>query len=115
GHIAHFHGLAGLEAVHHLLEFAEVEVAVEHRDHRALDELLDDLVFPAVFDGLELDLAAERRDDVREVANARYHAVLARDNRPAQSVREHRFVVRDAGADANAGALVHIRAAARET
>ena len=40
--------------------------------HGALDQLLDDLLFAAVLDRLELDLAAERGHDVGQVADARH-------------------------------------------
>jgi hypothetical protein len=38
-HVADFDGHAGFEAVHDLLQFAEVERAVEDGDNGALDEL----------------------------------------------------------------------------
>jgi hypothetical protein len=75
---------------------------------------LDDLVLAAVFDGFELDLAGEGRDDVGEVADARDDAVFASDDGAPQGIGEHRFVVGDGGADTDAGALVDIGAAAGE-
>lgn len=113
-HVADLDGNAGSEAVDDGLEFAEVEGPVEDGDDGALDELFDDLVFAAVFDGFEFDFAGEGRDDVGEVADAGDDAVFAGDDGAPESVGEHGFVVGDGGADGDAGALVDVGAPAGE-
>ena len=89
-------------------------MAVEHRDHRALDQLVDDLLFLALFHGLELDLAAERRDDVGQVAHARHDFLLAASDRASQCVREQALVVSDRRPDRDARALVDVGASTGE-
>ena len=63
-HVADFDRDAGLEARDHVIEVGDAVVAVEHGQDGALDQLVQDLLFLAVLDGLELDLAGDRRDDV---------------------------------------------------
>src|SRR5690606_32509662 len=93
------------------LQLDKIERAVEYCRDGTLDELLDDLLFAAVLHRFEFDLAAERRDHVREVAHARHHRLLVVDDAAAHGIREQALVVRDARADADAGALVYVRAA----
>ena len=56
-HVADFDRDAGLEPRDDVIEVGDAVVAVEHGEHGALDQLVQDLLFLAVFDGLELDLA----------------------------------------------------------
>src|SRR3989442_8441169 len=96
------------------VELRERERAVEHVEHGALDESLDDAFFRDVTDGLELDLAGGRSDDGGQIADARDDAGLAGAQRTLQRAPDEVLVVRDGNADRHTGALRELRRSARE-
>ena len=86
-------------------------MAVEDGHNGSLDELVDDLLFLALFDRLELDLAGECWDNVGQVAHPRHDVLLTDADRAPQSVCEEALVVGDRCSDGDARALVDIWAA----
>src|SRR5690606_11885118 len=83
--------------------------------HRALDQLVENLVLLAVLDRLELHLALDGGNDVGEVADPRHHLGFRNGNGASLGVGQQALVVGDGRSDGDAGALVNVRAAARET
>src|SRR3990172_10018913 len=110
--VAHLHREAGLELRHYALQLAQPELAVEHRQGRPLDQPVDDLLLAPLLNRLELQLAADRGHQVRQVADPRHDLLLVQTDRPPEGVGQKRLVVGYRGADGDAGALVDIRAAA---
>ena len=111
--LASLHAQTLAEAVYHRLQIVYVEVPVEHRLHAGGQQPRGDAILLAFLHRLELHLALQRRQHEREVGNARHHVLLAQPQGAAEGVGQQRLVVGDGGAHGNAGALVHVRRAAR--
>src|SRR6266496_3543680 len=112
--VRHLDAQAVLEVLDHLLYIGHREMAVEDVERGPLDQLLDDLLLAGISNRLQLDLAAGRRQQRRQVAHARRHLALAVADRTAQGVGLEALEVADRDADADARALRDVRAAAGE-
>src|SRR6185436_15027413 len=105
---------AALKGGHDRLQLAAREAAVEDVEHRLLHELAEHLVFAAVAEGLQLDLAAGRRDDGPEFAHARGDLALVEPDGALERIGEQVLPVADADPHRYARALANLGRLARQ-
>src|SRR5579885_202071 len=103
-----------LESGDKLLKLLDLKILAKDLHDRVPDELLDNLIFFRIANGIQFDLAAGRSNSRWQVADARHSLMLVEPDSPPDGVAHHILVVGNRDAHAHAGALADVLAFARQ-
>src|SRR5579875_2053053 len=112
--VTNLHGETTLKTSHELVKLFRFKVVTKHTEDGGVDYFLHNAILFHIANGIQLNLAAGRSHNRREIADTRCRITLFETQGPPIGITQHVLIVSNRDAHTHTGTLADIVTAARQ-